>query len=298
MPVPAVAPEPSPSVAPAPVAPAPKPPTPAKAPRRKATPSPAKTADPSPAAAPAVVPAPAVAPAAVPVTPPAAVEAVPAAPPRVDAPPAPRAEPTRGGDRAAPVGDADAPRRPRLVFRIGAAGFIPTAAIYPSPSTTDPDLELAPAPSLALDLALRVAGPVHVYLTGTGGIGSMAHSNTLALGTAVPKPTYTTTSVVGTAGLLLEPTFGRSPVQPYVRAGGGMVANWITLPVGTAYSVAPAVDAGGGLRFGRGRFGGFFEARWLGSSFKSSYLPLAAGAPARNTAQSDILTLIGLRIAR
>jgi hypothetical protein len=252
-----------------------------------ATPPPAITADPSSAAAPAAAP-----------PPPAAVEAAPAAPPPVEEPAAPRAEPRRGRDRAAPVGDADAPRRPRLVFRIGAAGFIPTTAIYPSPSATDPDLELAPVPSLALDLALRLAGPVHFYLTGTGGIGSMAHSNTLALGAAVPKPTYTTTSVVGTGGLLLEPTFGRSPVQPYLRAGGGVVGTWITLPVATAYSVAPAVDAGGGLRFGRGRVGGFLEARWLGSSFRSSYLPLTAGAPARNTAQSDILTLVGLRIAR
>ena len=185
-----------------------------------------------------------------------------------------------------------------MIFRLGVAGFIPTAAIYPSPSTTDPDLKLAVAPSLALDIAVRIAGPARVYVTGAGGIGSLANSAILSTGSAPPKPSYSTTSLVATGGLLLEPTFGRGPVQPYARVGGGVVGQWIALPQGTAYSVAPAIDAGGGLRFGRGRFGGFVEARWLGSSFKSEYLPLVAGAPVRSTSQADILTLIGVRFTR
>ncbi len=194
--------------------------------------------------------------------------------------------------------EVDPTTPPRFVFRVGAAGFIPTAAIYPSPSATDPDLKLGTAPALAVDVSLRLRGPVRLYVTGAGGVGSLQHSNTLGLGSAVPRPSYTTTSVVGTAGLLLEPSFGTGPVQPYARVGGGVVGNWIALPPGTAYSVAPAIDAGGGLRIGRGKVGGFIEARWLGSSFKSEYLPLVAGAPVRSTSQADILTLIGVRFTR
>jgi hypothetical protein len=162
---------------------------------------------------------------------------------------------------------------------------------------TNADVRLGSIPMVALEGEFRIAGPIRLYATAAGGRGTLGHSGALDLAGGTPATAYPVRMALGTAGLLLQPTFGGAVLQPFVRGGGGMRAALVDLPSGRLTAADPAVEAGGGFRLHGGRVGGFVEARWVRSLFRSSVLPLPL-VPPTETAQDDLLVLVGVRVTR
>lgn len=231
-------------------------------------------------------------------TPGAATPTVVADPPIGAAPGA--AAPTRDSLRVQPdsAGTATrAARVPRGAWRVGAGLLDAFNVLVPVRDGTNPDVRLGAVPMVALEGEFRVAGPFRLYATAAGGRGTIGHSGALDLSGRPVSAAYPVRLALGTAGLLLQPTFGGAVLQPYIRGGGGIRAALVDLPSGRVTAADPAVEGGGGFRIHGGRVGGFVEARWVRSLFKSSTLPMPL-VPPTETAQDDLLVLVGVRVTR
>jgi hypothetical protein len=209
--------------------------------------------------------------------------------------PAPRDSAATVGRSAS--GHVGAPRAARGAWRAGAGVLDAFRVLVPVLDGTNSDVRLGAVTMLALEGEFRVAGPFRVYATAAGGRGGLGHSGALDLSGRPASATYPVRVAVGTAGLLLAPTFGGAVLQPYLRGGGGYRALLVDLPAGRVTAGDPAFEAGGGFRLHGGRVGGFVEGRWLRSVFRSATLPLPLVPPTQTT-QDDLLVLVGMRVTR
>lgn len=265
-------------------------PRPTSAPRADSAASPASAPPPVPATAPA--PAPAGAPAGA--LPAAPLTASPLPAPDASSPAAPPARAAEG--RTADPSATDR-RVPRGAWRVGAGVLDPFRVLVPVADGINADVRLGAVSLVALEGELRLAGPLRLYATALGGRGTIGHSGALDLQGRPASAAYPSRLAVGSAGVLLAPTFGGAVLQPYLRAGGGYRAMLVDLPASRITLGDPTVDLGGGFRLHGGRVGGFVEARWLRSTFRSATLPLPLVPPA-TTAQDDLALLVGVRVTR
>lgn len=208
---------------------------------------------------------------------------------------APNATPpeTAAEPDSVPVG----PARPRVGVRAGGGLLDPLRPLVFVQDGVNPDVQLGAVSFAMMEIDVRLAGPLALYTGFGGGRGDLLASGVLETEGAPASPRYAARMGLAYAGLLLQPTFGRSLLQPFVKGGGVGRLLAFDLPQGMRTSVSPGFELGGGLRIGTGASTAFVEGKWLRTIFRSADLPLPLVLPVE-TAQDDLVLTLGVRLTR
>ncbi|HEX7048579.1 MAG TPA: hypothetical protein VF188_00070 [Longimicrobiales bacterium] len=197
-----------------------------------------------------------------------------------------------------------------LALSLGTAGFVSAQTVQIQPGVgvfaplmplvevddgfhADVELDAAPAVGLAVDVVVHPLASVY------GGINAaftrMNHGDALEL-RDVDSPASSRVNVLfPSAGVLVTPRIGASPIQPRIRLGGGVKVYDFDLFDVKEMVVEPAADLGLGVIAGEGPVSFTAEARWALSRFDPRTLPIRLIA-AEDQTQNDWLFQLGFAV--